>query len=263
VLRLVKEALTHPLARDLAVDEGERVAVHRRILASKPLLRAVYERWYATVVPALEATRPLGGEAVEIGSGSGFLRELVPDLVTTDAAPNPFADRHVDAARLPFGDASLRALVMTSVLHHLPEPAKFFREAERCLKPGGRVVMVEPTNNLPQKVLVKLLGHYEYFDDDAASWDTPGSAGMSDANLSIPWIIFVRDRERFEREHPALRVRAIRTHTCFSLLLSGGMSFRSLVPAPLVPAVLALDDHLPFADRLAVMMTIELERAGT
>jgi len=45
---------------------------------------------------------------------------------------------------LPFADDTLRAIVMTDVLHHLQNLRRFFKEASRCVEVGGKVIMIEP-----------------------------------------------------------------------------------------------------------------------
>ncbi len=47
-----------------------------------------------------------------------------------------------DAQRMPFADATLRAIVFANVLHHLPNVRS---EARRCLEPGGKTAMIEPS----------------------------------------------------------------------------------------------------------------------
>lgn len=44
-----------------------------------------------------------------------------------------------DAQDLPFPDASLDAIIMVSMLHHVEEPAKALAEARRVLRPDGRL----------------------------------------------------------------------------------------------------------------------------
>jgi 2-polyprenyl-3-methyl-5-hydroxy-6-metoxy-1,4-benzoquinol methylase len=39
---------------------------------------------------------------------------------------------------------SLRGIVMTNVLHHIPDARAFLKEAARCLHPGGVIAMIEP-----------------------------------------------------------------------------------------------------------------------
>ena len=36
---------------------------------------------------------------------------------------------------------------MVDVLHHVTSPELFFAEAVRCLKPGGRLLLIEPWIN--------------------------------------------------------------------------------------------------------------------
>ena len=86
------------------------------------------------------------------------------------------------------------------------------------------------------------------------------SAGaMSAANDALPWIIFFRDRARFELEFPELEIIRTEPHTVLLYLLSGGVSMRSLVPGfafkPLKTAERLLGPALPF---LATMMTVEI-----
>lgn len=45
--------------------------------------------------------------------------------------------RPADAKRLDLADASFDTVFSNTILHHIPEPASFLREARRVLKPGG------------------------------------------------------------------------------------------------------------------------------
>lgn len=44
---------------------------------------------------------------------------------------------------LPIDDSELDAATLVLVLHHLPDPAAAIAEAARCLRPGGRVLIVD------------------------------------------------------------------------------------------------------------------------
>jgi len=53
---------------------------------------------------------------------------------------------------------------------------------------------------------------------------------LSGANSALPWIIFDRDRTRFEREFPEWQIHTIKPFMPFRYLLSGGVSMHSLMP---------------------------------
>lgn len=73
--------------------------------------------------------------------------------------------------------------------------------------------------------------HHEPFDPAAADWTFPSTGPLSGANSALPWIIFERDRDRFERLFPDLKLISVDLFMPFRYLLSGGLSMRSLAPA--------------------------------
>lgn len=256
---LIKKVWQHPLAKEIDVDGADAIEVHRRIFLVKPLLYRHFLKLYRECLPAVEETKHLSGEMIEIGSGAGFLEQVIPGLVKTDVSPNPYASRVVDAMKLDFGDESLRCIFLMGVLHHIPLPARFLKEAERCLVPGGRLVMVEPNNNLLHRFLTRYLDHYEYFDDQIEDWVNGSSGRMTNANLALPWIIFFRDRARFEREFPLLKMNPVRYHTFLSYVVTGGMTYRAFLPSfvgPLIDGIEWLAS--PFMEKLGIAMTIDL-----
>src|SRR4029453_1570325 len=109
----------------------------------------------------------------------------------------------LDGQALPFGDASLRAIVLTDVLHHLPRVRSFFHEAQRSLRPGGIVAMVESWVTTWSRLVYKRL-HHEPFRPETNEWEFPQAGPLSSANGALPWVVFERDRDRFEREFPGL-----------------------------------------------------------
>jgi len=255
---LLKGLWQHPLVKGLEVDAEDTITAHRRMIEAKPLLKQHYLRWYRECLPAYEETKHLSGPLVEIGSGAGFLEELIPELVKSDVVPSPYTSRVIDATRMDFRDGEVRAFFLIGVLHHVPDPAAFLREAVRCLQPGGRLVVIEPTNNPLQRFLASRLDHYEYYDDAIPDWTNGTEGRMTRANLALSWVIFFRDRERFSREFPQLELAHVRYHTFLSYILSGGMTYRAFLPsfaAPIVDIVEALPG--PVMKRLATAMTLD------
>ena len=223
---LLRRLLAHPLTASLRVDDPATTELRQEVIASKPFLKAIYDEWYGMLAREL----PSGaGEVLELGSGGGYCAKFIPRLITSECFPSSSAQIVADARRLPFSDGSLRAVVMTDVLHHIPEVRLFFAEAARTLRAGGKILMVEPWVS-PWSRFVYGHFHNEPFRPDAADWSFPASGPLSGANVAVPWMVFVRDRVKFEMEFPALSIEVIRPFLPFRYLVSGGVGMRSLMP---------------------------------
>ncbi len=227
VAQQIKQWLTHPLARGLDINDPVATVQRRRIITEKVALRLVYEEWYRLIAESIPQ-----GEApiLELGSGAGFLGELVPGLISTDILHVPRISAVLDGHELPFCTGSLRSVVMVNVLHHLARPRRFLEEAARCVHVGGRIAMIEPWVTRWSSFVFGRL-HHEPFDPHACGWDFPSTGPLSGANGALPWILFHRDRDLFEQAFPQWRIATIRVGMPFRYLLSGGVSLRSLVPS--------------------------------
>ncbi len=169
--------------------------------------------------------------ALEIGSGAGFMSEFVPHLITSDVLAVPSVDLVLDACKtLPFESESLRAIAMVNVLHHLPSSEAFLSEAQRCLAPGGSLSLVEPWITGWSSVVYRHL-HHEPCEPEVAQWSFDSTGPLSGANQALPWIIFCRDRARFEALFPKLRIESIQLIMPIRYLVSGGVSFRAFAPS--------------------------------
>lgn len=165
----MKRFFTHPLTRDLDLDDPELRLLHREIVLSKIFLKRVYEEWYSLIVSRLPAESP---RVLEIGSGPGFMRQICPSLITSEVFPLAGIDRVEDATALSFDDGSLDAIVMTDVLHHIPNVETFFLEASRYLRPDGRIFMIEPWRTLWSE-WVYCRFHHEPCDPTVVDWRSP------------------------------------------------------------------------------------------
>lgn len=224
---ILRRWLAAPGTSGLDIDDPQNVAELRRLIQEKGFLRKLYEDWFAAIVAAL----PSGAGAVlELGAGGGFLSDLIPGLITSEVQMCSHVRLVPDGQALPLRDNRLRAIVMTDVLHHLPESRRFLREAARCVKQGGRIVMVEPWVS-PWLSFVYRRFHHEPFRPETREWEFPRGGPLSAANMALPWVMLVRDREIFDREFPQWRIRSIRPMMPFRYLPSGGVSMRSLTPA--------------------------------
>jgi SAM-dependent methyltransferase len=257
----LKRALMLPQVRGCSPDDPELLAIHARLIREKPFLRRLYADQYREVQRELAPAGP--GPVLELGSGGGFLREVLPQVTTTDVVPGPGVDHVMRADALEAADRELAGIAMLNVFHHLPDPRAFLREAERVLRPGGRLVMVEPPHTPLWSFLYRRFSPEPY--DARAAWGFADQGSrMLGANVPQAWIVFVRDRAAFEAEFPALRLVRVRYHTAFLYLLSGGISYRALVPGWSYPLFSTCERLLTPAMRLvASQMTVVVERART
>lgn len=212
--------------RGIDLDNPDIVYLRRKIIQEKNFLRCVYEEWYRSLVRSLPEDK---GAVLEVGAGAGFFKNIRPDVITSECFYVTGMDIVLDAGYLPFAGGSLTAIVMTDVFHHLPEPRIFFREAIRCLRPGGVVVMIEPWLTAWSRFIYSGF-HHEPFRPDAERWEFESEGPLSGANGALPWIVFHRDREQFENEFPQLTVHSIEPMMPFCYLLSGGVSLIGFQP---------------------------------
>ncbi len=256
--KLLKSLLADPRSEGIDLDSPQATRLHRELIRSKPFLRRLYAHYYRRFERADRAAPE--GIRLEIGSGGGFLGELVDGLVTMDVRRGAQVDMVASALEMPFGDDTVGAVFMLNVLHHLSDAGAFFEEAQRVLTPGGRCVMIEPFVSPLSRVIYTRL-HHEPFDPDMENWKLEGRGAMSTANDALPWIVFVRDRLKFEQRFPDLEIVGVEPHTISLYLLSGGLSYRGIAPAALFPFVARAEEMLGPARRLlASMMTVELKK---
>lgn len=218
--------------------------LQRQIIQERPLMREVYGLWYAALLEdeASVPGDPSAGDLLELGSGGSFLKELCPRVITSDVEAG-VAERVVDGRELPFADSSLRAIFLTHVFHHIPDVARFLKEAERVLVPGGVVSLIDVPHTPLSRFFFDRF-HPEPYAPEAKDWAFDQSDAMMDANQALTWMVFVRDRARFEALCPGLELERTRWLPWFSYLLSGGVTRRNLVPGFAVPLLRMLDKML-------------------
>lgn len=223
------------------LDDPRRIGEIRRVIARKPSLKSFYTGIYSRYMASLACCPP--GLAVELGSGGGFAREIVPELITTDIVSYDGIVSVVDATRMPFQDGSVRFFGMLNVFHHIPDVAAFLREAERCLTPGGRLLLIDQHLGWISKPVLRYL-HHEPFDPDRKEWSFESTGPLSGANGALAWIVFVRDRKRFEGEFQSLRVLRYQPFAPLAYWLAGGLKSWSVLPGKARGVMSVLDQLL-------------------
>lgn len=240
-----------------SIDSAERLPEIRAVLDRKYSLRRWYEELYQGYAACLEQC-PDTGMALEIGSGAGFAKSVIPEIVTSDILPYPGVDEVLDATNLPYEPDSLRFIGMVNVFHHIPDVEAFLDQAQRCLTPGGRLLIVDQHPGYISTPVLKHV-HHEPFDPTASEWQFETTGPLSGANGALAWIVFVRDRERFLRRFEALELRAYRPHTPLRYWLTGGLKTWNLLPGWGFRAASALDGFLVrLSPQFGSFVTIEV-----
>lgn len=230
--------------------------LHSDIIKSKGFLKKLYSDFYGEFTEHLADTPE--GPSVEVGSGGGFFKDVMEDVITSDVVAVPGIDIVFSAENMPFHDSSLSTIFLLNTLHHIKDPKKFFVEVSRCLKRNGIVVMIEPTNSYLARLIFKNF-HHEHFDEKAKKWELSGDGRLSDANQAMPWLIFVRDRKTFELIFPNLSITYLRKHTPFCYWLSGGVSLKQLAPSFSYGLFREMENILsPFREQMGCFMTVVL-----
>lgn len=227
----------------------------------KPELRRIYAGFYHEIARCLEG---VAGPVLECGSGIGNLKSVLPAAITSDLFPNPWLDRRENIYALNFPDASLGAVVLFDVFHHLEYPGTALAELARVLRPGGRLVIFEPSMGLLGRLVLGLFHHEPLALGAPIAWQAPpgwqpercgyyaaqGNAwrlfahGEADPRLKEQWRML--DRAYF----PAV-----------PWLLCGGFRGPRLLRGPVEPVALAIERLLALAPRFfSSRILIHLER---
>ena len=249
---LINSLLAHPLTKTLSVDDPRTTEIRHEIIQSKPFLRSVYQEWYELIIQGLGDSK----NVLEIGSGASFLKSFIPSIFTSEVMEVKNVDLVADATQLPFPNGSLDAIVMTDVLHHIPCSKDFFSEAIRCLRSGGKILMIEPWPT-PWSEFVYKNFHSEPFNKKG-DWTIPLTGPLSGANGALPWILFHRDYAQFQDCFPQLKIRKVKLIMPFSYLISGGVSIRFSAPSFLYRLTRYLESKLN-QKRWAMFAYIEIE----
>jgi SAM-dependent methyltransferase len=217
------------------------LADQRKLWQKKPQLRAIYEDYYKLIV-----ANCLPGLKLEIGGGSGNLKGYVDQVISTDIVPAPWLDAIADAQNLQFAPSFFSNIVGLDVLHHIERPIRFFREAERVLMPGGRIILVEPAITLISGFFYRNFHSEPVIMSVDPLMDGPLNPHRQpfDANQAIPTLIFEYQRNEFEKKFPNFKIVDLQYLSLIAYPLSGGFKSWCLIPNCFVNQILKLEKIL-------------------
>jgi SAM-dependent methyltransferase len=239
---------------------ADQLTDYRNIWERKAVLRLVYDDFYDRIAAACR-----DGRTIEIGGGIGNLKHRLTEVIATDIQYAPWLDCVADAQRLPFAEGCAANIVMVDVLHHLQFPVVFFREVARVLRPGGRVLMVEPAITWGSSLFYRLLHHEPVRTSAEVLGDGNPDPRRNpyDSNQAIPTLLATRDRDRFHRLFPTLRITSMQWFSFAAYPLSGGFQPWSLIGEGVARRMLRIERALePILGRLAgFRMLLLIEKA--
>ncbi len=239
------------------LDDPKATLAHRDLILQKPFLKRLYNDWYDVFIKKAKEIKT--GKHLEIGSGGGFLKEVFPEVITSDILALPNVDMVFSAEVMPFKENELASIVMLNVFHHIPKPYLFLQEAQRTLVKGGKIIMTEPANSALGRFIYKRF-HHEPFEENGPREIKAGNP-LSNSNQALPHIYFERDLELFTKEFPQLKINSIKYHSPFSYIISGGVSRSAMLPYFMYNFVKGIEWLFsPLSKQLGLFCTIEVEK---
>ena len=237
-MRKLLNLLQEPLMKNVDLDSEDRLLAHGKILKCKRMIREVFLEFHQLFHQLDEEYFSASGKKIELGAGASPIRNSYPDVLATDIVYSDNLDQVLNAEKINLPDNTIRAFYGQNCFHHFPHPELFFKEIDRVLAPGGGVILLEPYYGFFASFIFKRLFKNEGFDKKYLSWEAPISGPSSGANQALSYIVFIRDRDRFEKQYPSLKI--VHQELCqnhLKYLLSGGLNFRQLLPDFLIPVV--------------------------
>lgn len=222
----------------------ENLFTFKNIWKNKPVLREVYSNYFQKIQGSC-----VDGLTLEIGGGSGNLKDYLNNVISTDIQYASWIDVVGDAQFLPFDNDSIDNIVLLDVLHHIQFPMLFFKEASRVLKSKGRIILLEPAITPMSRFF------YSYFHHELVDMNVEPLLGSKiknshdpyDSNQAIPTLIFGKYKSEFEKIFPSFKFLEKKFFSLLAYPLSGGFKKWALISKSMVPLILKLEDKLiPF-----------------
>ena len=193
---------------------------------SNRALGFLYKEWYELISKFLSET---DGINIELGCGASFIDQINKSIKKTDVFLNSNTDFKLNAMDIGQDfENKISNLILVNVFHHISDPELFLKSAEKSLLSGGRIIMIEPSNNYWSRLVYKFIGH-EPFDTSQIEWEFQSKDPLLDSNQALSWIIFERDYEKFKNLFPMFSLIQKKNMMPFSYLLSGGHSFNTRI----------------------------------
>ena len=170
---------------------------------------------------------------IEVGSGAGFSKDFIKNknFKLTDIGEDDHLDfKNIDAQSTSFESESFDYVIASNMIHHIPFPIKFFKEMNRIIKKGGKLIIFESYCSLVFQLATIIMKH-EGFDFTLDVWDekNPKSDEKNawHGNIAVPHLIF-DDKTKFEKNlGKYFKIEYEKLTECFIFLNSGGVTSKT------------------------------------
>ncbi len=224
----------------------------------KPVLRTIYDDFYRLIIERADQT--IEGKIVEIGSGIGNLKKLIPNCICTDVFNNPWIDQTENAYKLSFKDDEISNLILFDVWHHLEFPVVAINEFQRVLTKKGRILIFEPCTSLLGDIVYGLfhpegLGLFKKINTASIDVDLNNlSYYAAQGNASRFFF-----KKKYRSCLSGFSILYIEKIAALAYILSGGYSKKQLFPDKYYPSLKKIESGLQkmpaiFATRLLVVL---------
>jgi len=217
----------------------ESLRVDRETWDTSPVLRSQYRCWHER----LRRWLPKQGRGVlELGSGVGGLNDSFESILLSDAAFVPWLDIVCRGEALPLKGRMLEAVVLIDVLHHVSNPGALFSEAERVLKIGGYICILDMFISPFSHLFLKPF-HHEPVAPRRASLH---EENMPEGNQALATALFFTKRGvgDFHSSFPNIDIIHRERFSTFLYPLVGGFAYRSWISKKTFLKLLPFDDFL-------------------
>lgn len=232
------------------MDDSEYIhfLVNQSINSQKPGINRYLKYLYSKIENSL-----VGNKILEIGSGAGLSVNFIKrqKIILTDILswPQGKVQGSINAINLPFADNSFDSVFSLDAIHHMEFPVKAIAEACRVVRPGGRVVIVEPYISYFSFLVYKMFHkeqttwNYKISPDGSVTSSTASEGEQATLQAMFyddKWIRYIQKLTKKELKFQRSYFSPI------SFFATGGLSNPLPVPAVLISIIIRLEKILPY-----------------
>ena len=216
---------------------------NRKTYQNKELIKIIYNDYYKNIKKNIYKSNIK--KILELGSGGGNIKKIIPKCITSDQFKNDNIDRIENIYKINFKKNSISNIILIDVFHHLQFPSLALKEIHRVLIKKGRIIMMEPAMGLIPRFVYKIF-HYEPNGFNLKiNWNhIPKKIPSSNqyfAAQSLPWRAFFLKELNLKSKY---KIKLIKPFCDFTFLLSGGYSYKALYPKFLYSFIKLIDKIL-------------------